>query len=333
MAHSNSRATRDSRQDNNHQNGFDLNSETILILPNKTEKNIHQDQKLQSLNPNLINNNNNNYSNSKAQIKKSQSKNDLIQPYNHQYANKMYQEQQQRQQLQQQQQQLLQKSDNINNFSEFSLSSESFITERVENTQTLYELVSFIRTYLKKLENSYSLDDLYSFLKTNVKFNGYRNFTIELLERYAKPKYTSCLGCYNDTNLLPEPQLHVANNPANQIRSVSQLKPSPNPTSMHNLNGKKSQKATKPVQKLLKYLNLFKTLFHIVQRDLVVNIFLLDISSHQVTNEQMSTANKNVKPFDSVTNEIARMNSSQMLNSARPSSRSTIVHGNYYNQF
>ena len=79
---------------------------------------------------------------------------------------------------------------------------------------------------------------------------------------------------YNDTNATVEPQLQ-ANNNLTPVRSLSQLKPSPNPP--YNTSSRKTHKATKPVQKLLKNLNIFKTLFHIVQRDLVVNIFLLDI--------------------------------------------------------
>ena len=213
---------------------------------------------------------------------------------------------------QQQLKQDMQSSDRPDNnshhaLSDISLTSESFIVEKVDNTHNLYDLVSFLKVYLKKLEHSYSLDDLYTFLKTNLKFNGYHNFTVELLERYAKPTYTSCLGVYNDSNALTEPQLLHTSHPTH-ARSISQLKPSPNPTSLHNLNGKKPHKATKPVQKLLRHLNIFKTLFHIVQRDLVVNIYLLDIPKMG-----------HVDPGDNETN-VTRANSANPL-STRNSSR------------
>ena len=73
------------------------------------------------------------------------------------------------------------------------LTSESFIACKVENSHSLFDLINFLRIYLRKIEKNYSVDDLYSFLKTNIT-SGYRNFTVELLEKYTRGKYTSSLG-------------------------------------------------------------------------------------------------------------------------------------------
>ena len=158
---------RESRLDNH--NLYDLNSDTILILPNKDkEKNEPVSQS-----PGR---------NSKLLVKKNK-KSDALNS-----KNKTYQKSHPKHELGEIH------SIRPEDLTDSSLSSESFIATKVETTQSLFELISFLKIYLKKLENNYSLDELYTFLKTNVKFNGYRNFTIELLERYAKPKYTSCLG-------------------------------------------------------------------------------------------------------------------------------------------
>ena len=246
---------RESRLDNH--NAFGLNSETVLILPNKDQKQHHQQQPPQLDSIRALNTT----PNSKIHGKKLQK------------AESLGYEQKQRTKLERTSQDDDYQRVDPDELTDSSLSSESFIVSKVEKTQSLFELISFLRIYLRKIENSYSLDDLYSFLKTNVKFNGYSNFTIELLERFSKPKYTSCLGVYNDTNAPYEPQLEQSHKPA--ARSLSQLKPSPTHPSYN--NGRKSHKATKPVQKLLRNLSIFKTLFHIIQRDLVVNIFLLEI--------------------------------------------------------
>lgn len=236
---------RESRLDNH--NAYDLNSETILILPNKDQPKQQSDRHSNVTSLSMQ---------SKLPVKKLKKAESLNSDNRRQTRSKLsgYQEV------------------DPDDLTDSSLSSESFIVAKVEKTQSLFELISFLKIYLRKIENSYSLDELYAFLKTNVKFNGYSNFTIELLERFSKPKYTSCLGVYNDTNAPYEPQLEQSHKPP--ARSLSQLKPSPTTGPG---NGRKSHKATKPVQKLLRNLSIFKTLFHIIQRDLVVNIFLLEI--------------------------------------------------------
>jgi len=175
---------RESRLDNH--NAYDLNSETILILPNKEKTQI--DSVRLSATPN-----------GRIQMKKVKK---VIDPLL--YRSKTNQNQVIVDTHQQHNVTSRLSRQNANNtpngqtrpdeLTDSSLSSESFITNKVDKAQTLFELVSFLRIYLRKMENNYSLDDLYTFLKTNVKFNGYKNFTIELLERFSKPKYTSCLG-------------------------------------------------------------------------------------------------------------------------------------------
>jgi len=177
---------RESRLDN--QNAFDLNSETILILPNKEKTQIEsvrlsatpngriQMKKVKKVIDPLLyrpNANQNQVTVDMHQISNNNSRQGRPNVNHNQMPNEYTRPE---------------------DLTDSSLSSESFITSKVEKTQTLFELVSFLKIYLRKMENSYSLDELYTFLKTNVKFNGYRNFTIELLERFSKPKYTSCLG-------------------------------------------------------------------------------------------------------------------------------------------
>lgn len=186
---------RESRLDNH--NAYDLNSETILILPNKEKAQI--DSVRLSATPN-----------GRIQMKKVK-KVDPLQvaktPHSwHQKTHSYYQQHQHHADSGDTTSAPMQRPEEL---TDTSLSSESFITKKVEKTHTLYELISFLRIYLRKIENSYSLDELYTFLKTNLKFNGYRNFTLELLERYAKPKYTSCLGLFAEYFIINPLVIHI----------------------------------------------------------------------------------------------------------------------------
>lgn len=71
-------------------------------------------------------------------------------------------------------------------------------------------------------------------------------------------------------------------------RSWSQLKQANNNSHYNQYLKQTSNKATsKPVQKLIEHLSLFRTIFQIVQRDLLVNIFLLSDNPDSVDKNGM----------------------------------------------
>lgn len=136
-------------------------------------------------------------------------------------------------------------------------------------------------------------------------------------------------GVYNDTNAPYEPQLQQHNHQA-PARSLSQLKPSPNLAFSNNSNGGKTHKATKPVQKLLKNLSVFKTLFHVVQRDLVVNIFLLDIPKLSQYDQpdapsSLMRSTDGDRPISRSTNENISQKNNQSKNSQERQNRLKLI--------
>lgn len=68
-------------------------------------------------------------------------------------------------------------------------------------------------------------------------------------------------------------------------RSFSQLKDAKtNHLSSYSKDQQTQKSSNKPVQKLLENLKLFKTVFHLIQRDLIMNIFLFKIPSTETNN-------------------------------------------------
>jgi hypothetical protein len=186
-------------------------------------------------------------------------------------------------------------SSSLSSDSNYSLSSETSIINRIEETKTVFDLINSIKLYLKKIEVSYSVENLFNFLKANVRNmpSNESRLTLDYLEQFKNlnnivdPKLSK-LQSKTDTNSLPSSQLSV-NYPV-PMRSISQLKPSV----QHNLMGRKLINTSKPIKKLFKHLNLFRCLYHIMQRDLIVNVFLLEMPklSNQAYNQasnQLST--------------------------------------------
>ena len=66
-------------------------------------------------------------------------------------------------------------------------SSCSSILNSIEETENLYDLSDLIKKYLNKVEKEFSLEKLHAFVKTNIKYNGYRNFTLDALEAHLAP--------------------------------------------------------------------------------------------------------------------------------------------------
>jgi hypothetical protein len=199
--------------------------------------------------------------------------------------------------------------------SNYSLSSETSIISKIEETKTIFDLINSIKLYLKKIEVSYSVDNLFSFLKTHIKNvppNPESKLTLDYLEQFKSEKNlnnnNTKLQQKTDPVSLPTSQLSV-NYPV-PLRSLSQLKPSVQQNLLNNNNNKKLINNTaKPIKKLFKHLNLFRCLYHIMQRDLIVNVFLLDkpkLSSNNnnnnvvtfmstpKTDENLSTINENI---------------------------------------
>ena len=155
------------------------------------------------------------------------------------------------------------------------LSTCSSIVNSIEDTDNLYELTIKIKKYLNKIEKNFSLESLYDYLKSNVKYNGYRNFTLDSLEPYLlASNRTSNMGLY-ETN---GSQLQTKHNNGNNqpYRSLSQLRKSNNNTpyltqqsqnSNYDLNGRPNNK--RPVESLFKNMNVFKNLLVMIQRNLL----------------------------------------------------------------
>jgi hypothetical protein len=66
-------------------------------------------------------------------------------------------------------------------------SSCSTLINSIEETENIYDLNELLKKYLNKIEKNYSLDKLYAFVKTNIKYNGYKNFTLDSLEAHLAP--------------------------------------------------------------------------------------------------------------------------------------------------
>jgi hypothetical protein len=66
-------------------------------------------------------------------------------------------------------------------------SSCSTLINSIEETENIYDLNELLKKYLNKIEKNYSLDKLYTFVKTNIKYNGYKNFTLDSLEAHLAP--------------------------------------------------------------------------------------------------------------------------------------------------
>lgn len=148
------------------------------------------------------------------------------------------------------------------------------------------------------------MDNLFNFLKVNTRSNEIK-LNLDYLEQFKQPNQAVLTTSTTTTNAnsLPTSQLSV-NYPV-PLRSISQLKPSV----QQNIYNRKLLNSTKPVKKLFKHLSLFRSLYHIMQRDLIVHIFLLEIpkltsgdltklstaafmSSTDLTNETIKSSNQ-----------------------------------------
>jgi hypothetical protein len=173
-----------------------------------------------------------------------------------------------------------------------SLESASF-HNKIDETNNLFDLVIVLKTFLKQIEKSYSLDNLYEYLKTNVKYNGYRNFTLDSLEAYLGNSQRASNMSIHDTKSLPNSQLQLIHpiQPHQQQstqtnglknRSIGQFKkPSHNifansnnqltqSNQYYDLNGRNANK--KPLDHLFEHMRQFKNIFQVIQVDLLNRI-------------------------------------------------------------
>lgn len=152
----------------------------------------------------------------------------------------------------------------LNNSAKSSSSSSwswSIILGQIEKTTNLYDLVRLMRKYLKKVDKAYSIDTMYEFLKTNLKYNGYRNFTLDSVQQTM-----------NSNQAVQAP-----------VRSMSQLRINHNVSQLqqkyYDLNGRNVSQVNRAGEKLLRHMKIFKRFYSIIQRDLLAKILPVELQS------------------------------------------------------
>lgn len=175
---------------------------------------------------------------------------------------------------------------NLSNLSTQSITSSTISTAAssskastidMEKASNLYEFLKMVRKCLKKIEKSYSVDSLYEYIKNNLKYNGYRNFTLDSLGSESTNSY------YSNRS---------ASQNATTNRSTSQLRSTPMASMVGNnlpigfiydLNGRNVNKKIQPLELLFKNMRIFRKLFTLMQTELLAN--LLSIKMKSLPNE------------------------------------------------
>jgi hypothetical protein len=177
---------------------------------------------------------------------------------------------------------------NLSNLSTQSITSSTISTAAssskastidMEKASNLYEFLKMVRKCLKKIEKSYSVDSLYEYIKNNLKYNGYRNFTLDSLGSESTNSY------YSNRS---------ASQNATTNRSTSQLRTTPMAPMVGNnynlpigfiydLNGRNVNKKIQPLELLFKNMRIFRKLYTLMQTELLAN--LLSIKMKSLPNE------------------------------------------------
>jgi hypothetical protein len=205
----------------------------------------------------------------------------------------------------------------------YSSSSSSCLSiiNLIEETQNIYDFIHLIKKNLKKIEQSYSIDELYLYLKDNVKYNGYRNFTIDFLQTYLQ-KYEPALSQLQMTNINS-----INTNNKKVKRSLTQIKhPSTNHNhspyfllskhiSKYDLNGRTiTNKNLKAIEKFLNHLNLIRQLFNLVRRDILLKILAIELPFNNYKNNSVESPDL-LRPASRSLKNLSQLNQQQQIGS------------------